>query len=198
MPIMGTVEHLFTNIPVNRRLQRGLALLRDYREGRLPSVAKRVASQRAGDTTKIAIEGDELYLIVQCYRTRSRTQGRYEAHQRYTDVQYICEGQEWIETCDLRALLGGQIPTYNAKGDLFFALGSEAQAGAQLHAGEGVVLFPNDAHAPCLSADGDVGGLVRKIVVKIKDAHLSDAGPDRVVRPDDVATTEQAPAILGK
>jgi YhcH/YjgK/YiaL family protein len=192
---MGTVEHLFTNIPVNRRLQRGLALLRDYREGRLPSVAKLVASQRAGDTTKIAIEGDELYLIVQCYRTRPRAQGRYEAHQRYTDVQYICEGQEWIETCDLRAQLGGQIPAYNAKGDLFFVLGSEAQAGALLHAGEGVVLFPNDAHAPCLRANGDVGELVRKIVVKIRDAHLPDAGSDGTYVPNDAATVETALAF---
>ena len=195
MPILGTVEHLFGTPPINRRLQRGLAVLRDYREGRLPAIARLVASQRAGDTTRIPIEGDELYLIVQCYRTRSRVQGRYEAHQRYTDVQYICEGQEWIETCDLRAQLGRQVPAYNAKGDLFFELGSEPQAGTLLHAGEGVVLFPNDAHAPCLRANGDVGELVRKIVVKIRDAHLPDSSSEGTTVPNDVATVETALAV---
>jgi beta-galactosidase beta subunit len=47
-----------------------------------------------------------------------------------------------------------------------------------LHAGEVAVLMPADAHAACLRVAGEEEALVRKIVVKIKDAHLTDAGAD--------------------
>jgi YhcH/YjgK/YiaL family protein len=164
----------FREEPANHRLQKALAILRDYREGRLPDIAKLVSSQSIGDSTKIPVEGDALYLIVQCYRTRSRDQGRFEAHQCYTDVQYICDGQECIEICDLRARLGA-LPTYDANGNVFFPLEPATRERVVLQAGEGVVLFPNDAHAACLRVESSEGQIVRKIVVKVKDAHLPGA-----------------------
>ena len=129
-----------------------------------------VSSQSIGDSAKVPVEGDALYLIVQCYRTRPRDQGRFEAHQCYTDVQYICDGQECIEVCDLRARLGA-LPAYDANGNVFFPLEAAARERVVLRAGEGVVLFPNDAHAACLRVDLGEGQVVRKIVVKVKDAH---------------------------
>lgn len=178
MAMVGNIEDFFGKPPVSRRLERGLAILRDYRAGRRPDIAELVSSQCAGDTAKIMVEGDALYLIVQCYRTRTREQGKFEAHQHYTDVQYICDGQEWIEVCDLRAQ-PGKMPAYDANGNIFFALDSQAQGRVLLRAGEGAVLFPNDAHAPCLRVDGGEGELVRKIVVKIWDAHVPDSCVDR-------------------
>ncbi|MCX6894727.1 MAG: YhcH/YjgK/YiaL family protein [Verrucomicrobia bacterium] len=171
--MVGKIEDFVGQASANQRLQRGLAILQDYREGRRPDITRLVSSQRAGDSEKIMVEGDALFLIVQCYHPRPREQGKFEAHQRYTDVQYVCAGQEWIEVCDLRAQ-PGELPAYDANGNIFFALDRKAQGRVLLRAGEGAVLFPNDAHAPCLRVDGDAGGLVRKIVVKIKDAHVPD------------------------
>ena len=164
----------FPEKPVNPRLQRALSILREYKAGRLPDITRLVSSQVPGNTTRIPIEGDALYLLVQCYQTRPRDQGRFEAHQCYTDVQYVCDGQECIEVCDARTRLGTQ-PPYDEKGNVFFPVEAIPGERVILQAGEGVVLFPNDAHAACLRADSGEGQIVRKIVVKVKDAHVPDA-----------------------
>jgi biofilm protein TabA len=164
----------FAEEPANPRLQKALSILREYRAGRLPDITRLVSSQAPGNTTRIPIEGDALYLLVQCYRTRPRDQGRFEAHQSYTDIQYICDGQECIEVCDARTRLGTK-PAYDDKGNIFFPLEAIAGERVVLRAGEGVVLFPNDAHAACLRADGGEGQIVRKIVVKVKDAHVPES-----------------------
>jgi len=59
-------------------------------------------------------------------------------------------------------------------------------------------LMPPDAHAACLRPvdEGEEGELVRKIVVKIKDAHLPDSGAEG--NSTDAAAVEPAMAGLNK
>ena len=168
MSMLGKVEDLLHQVHPATRLKQGLAILQDYREGRSPEISKIVLNQKAGDKAKILIEGDSLYLVIQCYPARSREEGRFEAHEWHTDLQYLCTGQECLEVCDLRAQ--GNLPPYDANGNIFFPLGPKANTSLLLEAGVVAVLFPNDAHAPCLRVDGTEGALVRKIVVKVKDA----------------------------
>lgn len=170
--MFGKVEELIEVVQPASRLKQGLAVLRDYREGRRPEWAKVLAGLKAGEKAEIAIEGDTLYAILQCYRTKPRAEGRFEAHQRHTDLQYLGEGTEWIDVCHLREQ--ANLPPYDANGNVFFPLGTTARSRVRLAAGDVAVLFPNDAHAPCLRVEDAPDALVRKIVIKIKDALLSE------------------------
>jgi biofilm protein TabA len=171
MALFGKVEDLLPLIRPGSRLHRGLSLLKDYLDGRSPELDKIVRNQKAGDKAQITIDGDSLFLIIQCYAPKPPQEGRFEAHQRHTDLQFICAGKEWIAVCDLRKQTG--LPAFDANGNVFFPLGNAAHSRLLLEAGNVAVLFPNDAHAPCLRVEGDKDDLVRKIVVKVKDAHLN-------------------------
>jgi len=173
MAMFGKVEELIELIQPASRLKRGLAVLRDYRENRRPEWAKILAGLKAGEKAEIAIEGDNLFAILQCYRPRPRTEGRFEAHQRHTDLQYLAEGTEWIEVCYLRAQ--ANLPPFDVRGNVFLPLDATAHSRVRLAAGDVAVLFPNDAHAPCLRVEDAADALVRKIVIKVKDAHVTDS-----------------------
>src|SRR4051812_33835869 len=43
---------------------------------------------------KYAIDGEDLFAIVQSYATKPREQGRWEAHRHYADIQYLISGSE--------------------------------------------------------------------------------------------------------
>lgn len=171
--MFGKVEELAGLAQPASRLKRGLALLQDYREGRRPEWVKVLAGLKAGEKAEIAVEGDTLYAILQCYRPKPRAEGRFEAHQRHTDLQYLSEGTEWIDVCHLREQ--ANLPPFDANGNVFFPLGTTACSRVRLAAGDVAVLFPNDAHAPCLRVEDAPDALVRKIVIKLKDAHLTDS-----------------------
>jgi YhcH/YjgK/YiaL family protein len=191
MALLGRIEDLADFVHPGGRLRCGLELLRDCLSGRLADVASQIASLRPGETRRVLVDGDAFYLLLQCYRTRPRAEGRFEAHARHTDLQFLWSGCEWIEVCDLRAQ--HHLPPYDASGNVYFPLGDAAHSRLLLQAREVAILCPQDAHAPCLSLDGEGEDLVRKIVVKIKDAHLPDAGASE---PPMVAAAN-APATAG-
>jgi beta-galactosidase beta subunit len=77
-------------------------------------------------------------------------------------------------------------PSYDANGNVFFPVGDVAHSRLLLSAGEVAVLLPQDAHAPSLQVnDGEIE-LVRKIVVKVMDAHLMDG-----IKPTPIQSTAQ-------
>ena len=173
MAMFGKVEELIGSLQPASRLKRGLAVLQDYREGRRPEWVKVLAGLKAGEKVEITIEGAILYALLQCYRPKPRAEGRFEAHHRHTDLQYLAEGTEWIEVCHLREQ--ANLPPFDANGNVFFSLGAAAHSRLRLAAGEVAVLFPNDAHAPCLHVEDAPDNLVRKIVIKVKDAHVMES-----------------------
>jgi biofilm protein TabA len=170
MAMFGKVEDLLPLTRPGTPLHKGLSLLKDYLDGRSPELDKTIRGQKAGDSARIQIDGDALYAIAQCYAPKPRQEGKFEAHERHTDLQFLCAGREWIDVCDLRRQSG--LAGYDEKGNVFFPLGNAARSRVLLEAGTVAVLFPNDAHAPCLRVEDGKEELVRKIVVKIKDAHL--------------------------
>jgi len=171
--MFGKVEELIEVVQPASRLKKGLAILQAYGEGQRPEFAKIIAGLKPGDKAEIAIEGDTLFVILQCYRPRPRTEGRFEAHEHYTDLQYLVEGTEWIEVCHLPAQ--ANLPPFDVRGNVFFPLDAAAHSRVRLAAGDVAVLFPNDAHAPCLRVEDALDRLVRKIVIKVKDAHVTES-----------------------
>lgn len=171
--MLGKVEDLVALVNPGTRLRRGLALLQDCLVGRLPEVVSQLPSLQPGETRRFDVNGDALYLLIQCYTTRRRVEGRFEAHSRHADLQFLWSGRECIEVFDVRRLQ--PLPTHDESGNAYFPMGNELHSRLRLQAGEVAVLLPQDAHAPCLSLTDAEETLVRKIVVKVKDAHLPDS-----------------------
>jgi YhcH/YjgK/YiaL family protein len=175
MAMLGKLEDVAALVNPRSRLRRGLALLQECLAGRFPGGAAEIAHLQPGESRRVAVDGDAVYLLIQCYWSKRQNEGRFEAHARHTDLQYVWSGRERIEVCDLRACQPK--PAYDANGNVFFPIGDAAHSRLLVQAGDVAVLLPQDAHAPCLRANDDDGELVRKIVVKVQDAHLPASEP---------------------
>ena len=171
--MLGRIEDLAALVHPGSRLLRGLMLLQDCLAGRQPEVVRQVKSLPPGETRRITVNGDALYLLIQCYKTRRRDEGRFEAHARHADLQFIWSGHECIEVCDVRTLPWEL--TRDKTGNAYFPMTDQVHSRLRLQAGEVAVLLPQDAHAPCITLNGEGEIVVRKIVVKVMDAHVHDS-----------------------
>ncbi len=111
------------------------------------------------------IDGKRVFAMVQSYRTRQRThEMMFEAHKKYIDLQYIVNGIEKIRWARLDSVDLVE-EKYSTGGDIAFYEG-DAMFDFTLTKGTFLLLYPEDAHLPGLSAQKDVN--VRKIVFKIQ------------------------------
>jgi YhcH/YjgK/YiaL family protein len=110
---------------------------------------------------RIDLRGEALYALVQQYTTRPATQGAWEAHRRYIDIQYLVLGEERIFFSPLDRM---QTQDYIPEKDFVPMTGRGMLL--DLSAGTFVVFFPQDAHMPGLAVDMPVA--VKKVVVKIR------------------------------
>ena len=133
----------------NTLLQKGLNFLR----------SSEIASMTVG---RIDLDGDRLFAMVQEYPTRPEKDCCWEAHRKYIDIQYICDGVEEIGYAPLESLK--IIEPYDAAKD-FVKLAGDGSI-LRIPAGMFAIFFPQDGHKPCMAADGVVAP-VRKIVVKV-------------------------------
>ena len=108
------------------------------------------------------IDGDELYANVVEYETKS--EGVYEGHKDYVDVQYIVSGCEDMEF--INAAYAKVKKPYDKDGD--YALFEDASFASRVtvHAGEFAVFFPDDIHKPSLATENCSN--VKKVIVKVK------------------------------
>ncbi|NDC54007.1 MAG: DUF386 domain-containing protein [Planctomycetia bacterium] len=111
------------------------------------------------------IAGDALFALVQRYETRPVDGMQLEAHRRYIDIQYLVAGSEVIRWAPLPGLDHATRP-YDAEKDYaLFAL-PPAATPLRIQAGEFMIFFPDDAHAPCGCLD--LPAEVVKVVVKVE------------------------------
>jgi biofilm protein TabA len=111
------------------------------------------------------IAGDAVYAIAQRYQTRPVAGMQVEAHRRYIDVQYLVSGGELIYWAPLHECTHTTQP-YDAVKDLALFTLPAAAVPATLRAGQFMILFPDDAHAPCCCIDSPAE--VVKVVVKVE------------------------------
>lgn len=110
------------------------------------------------------IDGDNVYIMVQDAALKPWSEGRWEAHKVYADIQAVIEGYECIGYASVE---DAPIETpYAPENDLLFYKEMEGN-GAIVRAGEMMVLFPSDAHRPCMQPAEGVTA-VKKAVVKVK------------------------------
>ncbi|MBE6755960.1 MAG: DUF386 domain-containing protein [Ruminococcaceae bacterium] len=113
---------------------------------------------------RIDLDGDRLFASPATYVPKNHEGAEYESHVKYADVQVVLKGKEYIgvtplDTCTVTKPFedGGDIAFYT----------SETGTLCLLEEGYFLVLYPQDAHMPCLKVD-DSGEEVTKIVFKVR------------------------------
>ena len=110
---------------------------------------------------RINIHGDELYALIQEYTTKPAEQGKWEAHRKYIDIQYLMSGTERMGFSNLLAM---QVGDYVPERDFLPMNGSGSFV--DVFPGSFVIFFPEDGHMPCLCVDTPAP--IRKVVLKVK------------------------------
>ena len=113
---------------------------------------------------RVDIDGDDVFASVQEYITLPEAECRYEAHDKYYDIQYVAAGREKFGCVKREGLAVTEV--YNPETDLVFFENPKYESFVVLEAGDCVVVAPEEAHKP----KGQAGepARVRKIVVKVR------------------------------
>ena len=114
-------------------------------------------------TTQIL--GDDFYLNVHTYQTKSEEHCLFESHRKWIDIQYMIRGGEyieWSEECDLE-----KNGNYDQKKDVQFYKAQKRVTNSRFHLFPGslAVFFPGEPHRPQISDKKNRS--VFKAVVKI-------------------------------
>lgn len=112
---------------------------------------------------RVDIDGDALFASVQEYTTMAADTCKYEAHNRYFDIQYIVEGEEQFGYAK-RADLVEEAP-YDEADDMVLFKEPDQGGTVYLKAGDCIVVAPEDAHKPRCMAGKPCK--VKKIVLKV-------------------------------
>ena len=110
---------------------------------------------------KYPIRGDKIFALVQRYQTKPGSQGKWEVHRKYIDVQYLAHGTELIGFGNPADMNVTQPYSPDTDAELLHGRGDLLT----LTPGMFMLLFPREPHMPCLAADAPAE--VTKIVVKI-------------------------------
>lgn len=113
------------------------------------------------DEGRIDIDGDEVFALVQKYNTIDPEKGKWEAHKRYADIQYVFRGSEDFGFVNIEYL--ETTSDYDVENDIQWLEGDGDFL--QLHEGEFVIVYPHEAHMPRLSIEESEE--VIKVVVKV-------------------------------
>lgn len=107
------------------------------------------------------VDGKNLYYMVQDYTTKKMSEGKYELHKRYADLQYVVSGEENMGYAHISGL--SPINEYDTSSDKQYLNGEGFLLKAP--AGYFAIFFPEDGHMPCMEVNSP--SQVKKIVFKI-------------------------------
>ena len=108
------------------------------------------------------LDGSDVFALCQRYDTKPRELGKWEAHRRNIDVQYVVSGTEVMGHAHLADMQISE--PYNEEKDVLFLTGRGNFF--TVTAGMFAIFFPHDVHMPTLSAS--LPAPVQKIVVKVR------------------------------
>lgn len=108
------------------------------------------------------IMGDTVIANVQEYTTFPASQGYFETHEKYFDIQYVVSGKEQFGICKRDGL---KVRERIEENDLIFYEEPEHSGSVFLGEGDLIVVAPEDAHKPRCQAGEPCP--VKKVVVKV-------------------------------
>ena len=145
--IYDTIDHAVLYRPISANLAKALDFLTSTDLSKY-------------DTERVEIDGDKVYALFQRYETKPVNDSP-EAHKKYIDLQYLIDGEEFIGVAPLSTMK--KEVEARPDGDIYFYEGETVKL--PIGGGRFMVLFPEDAHAPCIAAGGSKP--VHKVVIKI-------------------------------
>lgn len=114
---------------------------------------------------KYEIDGKDVYANVMSYTTLPWEDAKYEAHENYTDIQYVVSGTETLTYAPVDALTVS-VP-YNPEKDVVLFDNSNPGLKVVANAGDFMIFNPWDGHKP--KAMNGEPCEVKKVVVKINE-----------------------------
>ncbi len=147
--IFDRLEHYKTYSAISENLKKGFEWLVDTYTPETPE-------------GKYEIDGDEVYAIVTSYKTKPYSEGEFESHKKYLDIQFIPKGEEVICITGLENLTSKT--DFDYEKDIVFYTGDGEPF--LLPEGYFMVLFPQDGHKPGIMT-GNERLPVKKVVVKV-------------------------------
>ncbi|MHB1093456.1 NanQ anomerase/TabA/YiaL family protein [Thiobacillus sp.] len=109
---------------------------------------------------KYDVQGKQIFAIVESCAGRARAEAKLECHRRYIDIQLVLEGIDEMGWKPVAACVD-PASDYDAARDIRF-FNDVPASWIATPPGSFCLFFPDDAHAPLVSAD-----TIRKVVVKI-------------------------------
>ena len=149
--ILDRIENLNLYKGLSQRLTKALDALKDDKIGEKPD-------------GRYDVDGDNIFYLVQRYKSLPFEEAKLEAHRKYIDVQFVAAGQEVIGYIPIAGMRACE--DYNADNDAAFYQLTDDVTQLKLKAGMFCVFYPEDAHAPCRYVGSSCD--VTKIVVKVK------------------------------
>ena len=104
-----------------------------------------------------------VYVNVETYMSEPREERKFENHRKYIDVQIIIEGEEFIELFPVNEFLEDSL--YDDEKDISFFSNNKIGNKVKLTKGDSLIIFPGQAHMPCIQTD--ISAKVKKAVIKI-------------------------------
>lgn len=111
------------------------------------------------------IEEGKIWAIVQEYTTKPESEGKFEAHRKCIDVQFIVKGEEKVGTGDLEDF--SESTSYDEEKDILFLTPKEDAKidFINLKEGEYAIFTTQNVHMPSLSITEPT--YVKKVVIKV-------------------------------
>lgn len=110
---------------------------------------------------KYTIDGDDIYVLISEYKTKSKEEANWEAHRKYIDIQYVISGTEKMGYTNVENIT--TTIEYSDENDIFFGEGNGDFV--TVNQGNFIIFMPQDAHMPSITEDKKQE--VRKAVIKI-------------------------------
>ena len=148
--IYDTLAHAGQYAGIHPNLARGLRFLAEADLAGLP-------------VGRVDIDGDEVFALIQEYTTKHPADAVPEAHRVYADIQYLVRGEELMGVAPLETM--ARELEARPENDIRFYEGETVKF--PLGGKNFTVLFPGDAHAPCIAVHG-APVPCRKCVVKVR------------------------------
>jgi len=107
-----------------------------------------------------------MFANIQTYTPKLKSEGTFEAHRKYIDIQYIISGHEIISVESLETIRAGPcIRRYGKSSDIELYEGNYNGKEYLLEPGDFLILSPKDAHMPgiCEGTPEKVQKVVEKV-----------------------------------
>lgn len=111
---------------------------------------------------RFEVDGANVYGFIQEPELRCPADAQFEAHRRYADIQIALTDGEVINYLPLEKV--EKWLAFDEEKDIMFSDVDEKGIAVPVNAGEFMMLFPQDAHMPCLKGCAEKN---RKVVIKV-------------------------------